>query len=192
MTWAGVLGHHDRKESTTTQGEDMSSPTTTIDRRYGAAAAEPISWSATQHELETAELFWLVTVRSDGRPHMTPLVAAWSNDELHFTTGSEEQKALNLRSNPHVIIATGGLDWQGGLDIVVEGDARRDQDQALLDDVALAFRSKWDGDSWGFTTHDGQFFHPGGFEVELHSVRPTKVLAFAKGTYGQTVHRFDD
>jgi len=170
----------------------MSSPTTTIDRRYSAAAAEPTSWAATQRQLETAEIFWLVTVRADGRPHMTPLVAAWSNDALHFTTGSDEQKSLNLRTNPHVILSTGCNDWQDGVDIVVEGDARQDQDQALLDDVALAFQSKWDGDSWAFTTHDRQFFHPQGFQVEIFSVRPTKVLAFAKGTFGHTVHRFSD
>ncbi|MGC2486321.1 MAG: pyridoxamine 5'-phosphate oxidase family protein [Acidimicrobiales bacterium] len=170
----------------------MSTPTTTIDRRYSSAKAEPTSWAATQHELETAEIFWLVTVRADGHPHMTPLVAAWSNDALHFTTGPEEQKSMNLRTNPHVILSTGCNDWQDGVDVVVEGDARQDQDQALLDDVALAFRSKWDGDTWGFTTHDGQFFHPEGFQVEVYSVAPTKVLAFAKGTFGHTVHRFND
>lgn len=170
----------------------MSSLTTTIDRRYSSATAEPTGWAATQHELETAEIIWPVTIRPDGRPHMTLLVAAWSNDALHFTTGSDEQKSLNLRTNPHVILSTGCNDWQNGVDIVVEGDARQDQEQALLDDVALAFRSKWDGDSWAFTTHDGQFFPPDGFQVETYSVRPTKVLALAKGTFGHTVHPFND
>ena len=170
----------------------MRSPTTTIDRRYSSASAEPTSWAVTQHELEAADLFWLVTVRADGRPHMTPLVAVWSNDALHFTTGSEEQKALNLRTNSRVILSTGCNDWRGGLDIVVEGEARQAQDQALLDDVALAFQSKWDGDSWAFTTHDGEFFHPQGFEVEIFTVRPSKILVFAKGTFGHTVHRFSD
>ncbi|HTT59071.1 MAG TPA: pyridoxamine 5'-phosphate oxidase family protein [Acidimicrobiales bacterium] len=97
----------------------MRSPTTTIDRRYSSASAEPTSWAVTQHELEAADLFWLVTVRADGRPHMTPLVAVWSNDALHFTTGFEEQKALNLRTNSRVILSTGCNDWRGGLDIVV-------------------------------------------------------------------------
>lgn len=132
----------------------------------------------------------LTTIRPDGRPHCTPVVAAWSDDALHFTTGEDEQKAKNLMSNNHVILTTGRNDWQGGLDIVVEGDAIRNTDQSTLERLMVPFATKWDGDSWGFTARDGKFYHPGGFEVLAYSVTPTKVLAFAQGTFGHTVHRF--
>ena len=53
--------------------------------------------------LETAELFWISTVRTDGRPHVTPLPAVWLDDVLYFCTGPGEQKAVNLAANAHVL-----------------------------------------------------------------------------------------
>ena len=43
--------------------------------------------------IEAAPLWWITTVRPDGRPHVTPLLAVWHEGALHFCTGSEEQKA---------------------------------------------------------------------------------------------------
>jgi pyridoxine/pyridoxamine 5'-phosphate oxidase len=169
----------------------MTSPTTSLDQRYSSNDALPTSWDDTRRELENAELFWLTTVRADGRPHSTPLVAAWARDELHFTTGADEQKSKNLRVNPHVLLSTGRNDWQGGLDVVVEGDARRSTEQSANEEIALAFRSKWAGD-WAYVARDGKFFHPDGFEVLLYAVKPQKVLVFAKGTFGHTTHQFDE
>jgi len=49
---------------------------------------------------------------------------------------------------------------------------------------------KWDG-RWHYAVHDGAFRHEGGAgAVLVFSVHPTKVLAFAKGTFAQTRHRF--
>jgi hypothetical protein len=50
--------------------------------------------------LETAQLFWIVTVRGDGRPHLTPLVAVWMDGALHFSTGEEEQKGSTFAATP--------------------------------------------------------------------------------------------
>jgi general stress protein 26 len=170
----------------------MSTPVTSLDERYSSSKAVAFSWSETERALEKAELFWLTTVRADGRPHVTPLVAIWSNGSLHFTTGDKEQKFANLRSNSHVALTTGCNSWREGVDIVVEGDVRQDADQAELEELATVFHSKWDGDSWEYTARDGKFFHPEGFEVQLFSVRPRTVYAFAKGTFGHTVHRFNE
>jgi general stress protein 26 len=171
---------------------DVSTPVTSLDERYSSSEATAFSWSDTQRELEKAEIFWLTTVRADGRPHVTPLVAVWWNGALHFTTGDKEQKYANLRTNSHVALTTGCNDWREGVDIVVEGDARQGADQRELEDLSAVFLAKWDGDSWGYEARDGKFFHPGGFEVQLFSVRPRTVYAFAKGTFGHTVHRFEE
>src|ERR1022692_2408733 len=101
----------------------MSKPVTSIDTRFSDPVAVATGWDETRAVLETAELFWISTVRSDGRPHVTPLVAVWLDGALHFSTGATEQKAVNLRDNPHVILMTGRNDWKDGLDLVVEGDA---------------------------------------------------------------------
>src|SRR5436305_4480252 len=101
----------------------MNEPVTQIDTRFSEPGAVATEWDETRRVLETAELFWISTVRADGRPHVTPLVAVWLDGTIHFSTGPTEQKAINLRGNPHVILMTGCNDWKGGLDVVVEGDA---------------------------------------------------------------------
>jgi general stress protein 26 len=169
----------------------MNSPVTSLDQRYSDSRASATPWADTERAIESAELFWLTTVRADGRPHVTPLVAVWADGALHFTTGSNEQKSANLRANSHVILTTGRNDWQEGIDIVLEGEAREGAEQHVLEDVSQAFRAKWDG-RWEYVARDGKFFHPDGFEVQLFSVVPAKVLAFAKDPFGHTVHKFDD
>jgi len=77
----------------------MAEPVTTLDRRFSDPEAVATGWDETRRVLETAELFWISTVRVDGRPHVTPLVAVWLDDALHFSTGATEQKAANLRGN---------------------------------------------------------------------------------------------
>jgi hypothetical protein len=167
----------------------MREPVTTLDPRYSDPSAAPTSWEATRRQLEEAELSWLVTVRPDGRPHATPVVAVWVDDAFHFTTGDKEQKASNLSAGDQVLLQTGRLDWQGGIDVVVEGRATLAVDETLLRQLAGSFRARWDG-RWAFEPRDGSLHHPGGFRVLTYSVRPEKVLAFAEGTFGHTVHRF--
>ena len=127
-------------------------------------------------------------MRVDGRPHVSPLVAVWLDDAIHFCTGAAEQKAVNLRANADVTLITGCNQWDRGLDLVVEGRAIRTTDGAVLQRLADAWRSKWDG-RWEYEVADGAF-HQGGAEALVFSVVPTKVLAFAKGTFTQTRHDF--
>jgi len=167
----------------------MSEPATEIDTRFSDPDAEAVSWADTLRELAQAELFWISTVRADGRPHVTPLVAVWLDDALHFCTGDDEQKAVNLRGNPHVTLTTGRNDWDHGIDVVVEGDAVRVTDHAALSRLATAWTAKWDG-QWEYDVRDGAFWHEAGGPVLVFAVRPAKVLAFGKGTFSHTRHRF--
>lgn len=167
----------------------MGEPTTGLDSRFSDPDATPTSWDVTLEAVETAELFWITTVRADGRPHVTPLLAIWLNGALHFCTGPAEQKAVNLRTNPHVVLTTGRNDWDRGLDVVVEGDAVRVSDDATLQRLAATWRTKWDG-RWEFEARDGAFHHHDGGEALVYAVAPTKVLAFGKGTFSHTRHRF--
>lgn len=166
----------------------MNEPVTTIDPRFSDPSAMATPWDETRRALETAELFWISTVRADGRPHITPLVAVWLDGALHFCTGATEQKALNLRGNPRVILLTGCNQWEAGLDIVVEGDAVQVTDEAVLTRLAQAWTTKWDG-RWHFEARDGAFQQPEGPAL-VFSVTPTKVLAFGKGQFSHTRHQF--
>jgi general stress protein 26 len=166
----------------------MIRPTTALDPRFSDPGAGPTPWDDTEQALVAAQLSWITTVRADGRPHVTPLVAVWLDGAVHFTTGADEQKAVNLRSNPHVILTTGCNHWDRGLDVVVEGDAVRVTDAAILRRLADAWRTKWDG-QWQFDVGDGVFRHEAG-EALVFSVAPAKVLAFGKHPFTHTRHRF--
>ena len=167
----------------------MNEPTTALDQRFSDPDTEATTWPQTVRVLETAELFWITTVRADGRPHVTPLVAVWLDDAIHFCTGPDEQKALNLRTNPHVALTTGCNQWDSGLDVVVEGDAVPVTDDATLTRLAEAWALKWDG-RWHFEARAGAFQHGDGGVALVFSVTPSKILAFGKGTFSHTRHRF--
>lgn len=165
-------------------------PITELDDRFSDAGVPPATWEDVRRELGDAQLFWIVTVRTDGRPHMTPLVAVWLDDTIYFCTGSDEQKAVNLGRNRHVLLSTGCNEWQGGVDVVIEGDAEPVTDRATLEVLADAWARKWDG-SWRFAVTDNGFQHDGGAGTALvFSVKPTKVLAFGKSPFSHTRFRF--
>jgi nitroimidazol reductase NimA-like FMN-containing flavoprotein (pyridoxamine 5'-phosphate oxidase superfamily) len=161
---------------------------TTLDTRFSGPDAVATSWDETRRVLEAAELFWVSTVRADSRPHVTPLVAVWLDGAIHFSTGADEQKAVNLQGNPHVILTTGLSQWDRGLDVIVEGDAVQVTDDQVLERLAAAWKTKWDG-RWQYDVRDGSFHHARG-AARVFSVTPTKILAFAKGTFSQTRHLF--
>jgi nitroimidazol reductase NimA-like FMN-containing flavoprotein (pyridoxamine 5'-phosphate oxidase superfamily) len=167
----------------------MATPVTALDHRYSDPRATAVGWDQTREALETAELFWVSTVRADGRPHVTPVVAVWAEGAVCFATGPEEQKSVNLRANPHVVLTTGCNRWDQGLDVVVEGEAIQVTDEDALKRVAAAFTAKWDG-RWEYEVRDGCFHHGGG-SVPVFSVAPVKVFAHAKGDpFGATTHKF--
>ncbi len=169
----------------------MSEPQTVLDGRFSDPTGIAVEWEATQRALSSAQLFWLTTVRADDRPHVTPVVAAWVDDALWFATGDNEQKFVNLRTNPHVVLTTGCNDWDRGLDVVLEGEAVQVTDDGLLRRVAQAFTSKWDG-RWQPVARDGAFYEMGGDGgAKVFSVSPVKVFAHAKGDpFGMTRHLF--
>ena len=132
----------------------MRQPVTELDARFSDPAAVATDWDETRRVLEEAELFWVTTVRADGRPHLTPLVAVWLDDAIYFATGVGEQKAVNLRTNQNVILTTGCSEWERGLDVVVEGEAVRVTEESVLERLAEAWATKWDG-RWHYEVHEG-------------------------------------
>ena len=165
-------------------------PNTELDQQFSAPEVKATAWDEVRRTIEDAQLFWISTVRADGRPHVTPLVAVWVDDALHFCTGPAEQKAVNLEANSQVILTTGSNTWDEGLDVVVEGQAKRVTDPAMLRRLANAWTRKWDG-FWQYEAGEGVFKHEGG-EALVFGVSPTKVLSFDKRTGSASRHRFDD
>jgi nitroimidazol reductase NimA-like FMN-containing flavoprotein (pyridoxamine 5'-phosphate oxidase superfamily) len=160
-----------------------------FDKRFSDPEAEPTPWDETFATLEKAELYWITTVRKDGRPHVVPLIGVGADDTVYFCTGLEEQKARNLEHNDCIAITTGNNEWASGLDVVVEGRAVQISDDGELQRLADAWEAKY-GEVWHFDVADGMFRHADGAGVAVFRVEPAKVLAFAKDPHGQTTFRF--
>jgi general stress protein 26 len=174
----------------------MSMTTGKIDPRYGNASATPPAWADIERLLTDAQLYWIITVRSDGRPHAVPLVGVWQDGGFAFCTGSEEQKHRNLETNPHVAVTTGSTGangWNSGKDVVVEGTAVRVTEPEQLQRLAAAWFAKY-GEDWQFEVRGEEFVelgHSGGGSggAWVYTVTPEKVLAFGD-EHGQTAYRF--
>ncbi len=159
-------------------------PATTIDTRFSNPDADAVPWQAARGQLEKAEIYWLTTVRFDGRPHVTPLIAVLLDDMLCFCTGENEQKARNLATNPRCVITTGCNTMGESLDIIVEGTADRLLDPGTLQRLADAYAAKYDG--WHFTVGDGGLEGEGGLAI-VFGVTPEKALGFQRGAiFSQT------
>ncbi|WP_226353621.1 hypothetical protein [Pseudonocardia sp. ICBG601] len=55
----------------------MTTPRTSIGP-FSSPGATPRPWAETEWALRHVQNFHLCTVRRDGRPHVTPLVAVWA------------------------------------------------------------------------------------------------------------------
>jgi catechol 2,3-dioxygenase-like lactoylglutathione lyase family enzyme/uncharacterized pyridoxamine 5'-phosphate oxidase family protein len=163
-------------------------PVAELDTRFSSDGASPTGWAEACRRLEDAEVYWLSTVRPDGRPHVTPLLSVWLEGALYFCTGPSERKARNLTENPQCILTTGCNALNEGLDLVVEGRAARVTDDAKLRRVAAAYESKY-GSDWRFTVRDGAFHHESGTAL-VFEVAPSTAFGFGKGEFSQTRWRF--
>jgi general stress protein 26 len=159
-----------------------------IDDRFSMPTATAPAWEAVDALLGEAELYWLTTVRSDGRPHVTPLVGVWGDGRFAFCTGAGEQKHVNLQHSPRVAVTTGTNGWASGTDVVVEGTAERVTGRERLQPLAEAWGRKY-GDDWAWTADDEGFTDGDGSRPWVYVVPAAKVIAFGKDPHSQTTYR---
>jgi general stress protein 26 len=162
-------------------------PVASFDARFSEPDSAPPPWSAVREVLVDSEMFWLSTVRADGRPHVTPIPAIWDHEMLHICTGDQEQKARNLAAEPRCVLTTGTNTLRAGLDVIVEGTAVRVTDRDRLTPLARLWKSKLD---WDFEVAEDGFRDGDGRTGLVFAVAPRKVLAFGKNPYTQTRFTF--
>jgi nitroimidazol reductase NimA-like FMN-containing flavoprotein (pyridoxamine 5'-phosphate oxidase superfamily) len=162
----------------------VNEPATELDARYSDEQATATPWDHARERLEAARLYWVVTVRPDGRPHITPALAVWLDQAMYFSTGPEERKARNLDANPQCALLTGCNDLDQGMDLVVEGRAVRVRDHGTLQRLADAWESKY-GEDWHFEVRDEAFHHAAG-EAHVYEVAPAVSYGFGKDPFSQT------
>lgn len=173
-------------------------PVPHLDTRYSSEGTSATPWPVGRRVLEEAEVFWLITVRPNGRPHGTPLLAVWLDGAIFFCTGPDERKARNLKQHSGCLLLTGDNALPDGMDIAVEGEAMQVSDEAVLGRVAQAYLEKY-GEDWRYLVRDGALVHaeeslrgddPG--RVLAFRVAPNTVFGFGKGTrYSQTRWAFE-
>lgn len=142
-----------------------------------AEATTVIPWPEAQARLELASSYWIATVRSDGRPHVRPVLAVWVDGSLFSSTGPTTQKGRNLARDSRCAIT---VDSEG-LDLVVEGHAVKVNDEAKLKLVAEAYASKYE---WPVTVRSGALHDAEGAPTagpppyEVYEIVPSVVFAF--------------
>jgi general stress protein 26 len=148
---------------------------------FSSPDAVETPWSQALGELAAAEVYWLSTVRPDGRPHVTPLLGVWVDGALYFCTGPDERKAKNLSENLHCVLTT-GRNTLDGLDLVLEGTAEKTTDPTELGRVANTYESKYGAH---FDAPDGTWSGLGDAirraEAVVFRVAPVTVFGFGKG-----------
>lgn len=167
-------------------------PVTQLDARYSSDEASPTTWDDARRQLEEAQLYWISTVRPDGRPHVTTLISVWTGGVAFICTGPDERKARNLAYNPHCILLT-GCNVEEGLDVVVEGNAARVTDDTKLQRIAEAFEAKY-GRFWHFDVRDGAFYESErAGPAWVFEIAPSTAFGFGKGeVFSQTRWRFGE
>jgi hypothetical protein len=101
---------------------------------------EMMPWSRAAEALGTGALApgvpcFLGTVRPDGRPHAAGVGVLVHDGDLFFTSSPAARKARNLAANASCTLSM-RLD---GIDLVLEGEARREIDPETLAAVAVAY-----------------------------------------------------
>ncbi|MZD09434.1 pyridoxamine 5'-phosphate oxidase family protein [Streptomyces sp. SID5785] len=147
---------------------------------YSSPEAHATPWAEALALIGEAEVFWLSTVRPDGRPHVTPLLAVWSLGGLCFTTGGEERKARNLAHEPHCALTT-GTHALSGTDVVVEGVATPVDDRSARERAVADLEQKYGAH---LTRPEGTWYGLGeavvAGDVRLYRLAPTVGFAFGK------------
>ncbi len=107
--------------------------------RYGNP---PLPWNRPRDLLE-AELpsphvtTFLGTVKPDGHPHAAGIGALWLDGDLYFTSGPGSRKSRNLAASPACTMSVRLAD----IDLVLEGEATRVSDPAVLAEAAARYRA---------------------------------------------------
>ncbi len=119
-----------------------------------------------EKRLKSENNIWVATVRSEGRPHLTPVWFAWHGGRVYISIDPKSVKARNLATNGQVALAL----EDGSSPVIFEGTARRvdgaDRPRGALDE----FKRKYD---WNIDASDQYSL--------LIEITPHKVLIWSGG-----------
>ena len=109
---------------------------------YGLAAAEkfePVAWEWVEERLASARNYWIATVRTGGRPHVSPVWGLWMDGRVRFATDAKSAKARNAFRNPACTVHL----ESGDEVVVLDGELERVVDASLLRQFNSAYATKY-------------------------------------------------
>ena len=156
----------------------------------------PVSWERALRALEKGdqkgnETSFLTTTRPDGRPHVAGVGAVWDSGKVYFVSGPGTRKSRNVAENPACVMAMS----LAGIDLVIEGEARRVTDDETLQRLAKRYA---DG-GWPAKVEDEAFTYEysapsaGPPPWYLYAITPRTVYGVLSDAPGGAMRwRFDD
>lgn len=129
-----------------------------------------LSWHWVRDRMNDALIYWVASVRPDGRPHLTPIWGAWVDDSFWMEGGANTRRFKNLAANAATVITV----ERGNDAIMLEGQALR----AYELDAAVTHRLL-QGYAKYIKSHGFQADPANWADGGIWRVRPRKVLAWS-------------
>jgi hypothetical protein len=141
-----------------------------------------LPWSWAEERLRDAPIYWIATVRPNGRPHVTPIWGVWVDGAFWMEGGPRTRRFQNLALNPAVVVTL----ERGDDAVILEGDADlvTDLGDDLVDRLLAAYRKY-------IPTH-GYEAERSNWDMGIWRVRPTKVLGWGNFPADTTRWTFGD
>jgi hypothetical protein len=142
----------------------------------------PIPWDRPRKLLEAQDsgghrTCWLATASADGVPHLAGTGAVWADNKIYVVSGAKTRKSRNVEQNPSCAISVS----LPGLDLVVNGRARRVTDRSTLQRIVELYVKL----GWPAAAGDGVITAPysapsaGPSPWNLYEVVPTSAVGVA-------------
>ena len=157
---------------------------------YGVPGADTgmLPYTHATERLKQALIYWVNTVRPNGRPHSSPIWAVWVDGTLYFDGSPETRRGRNIAANPAVAIhiESGGA----GKDVLMlEGDAHAlrgvDLPGELKERIAAEYAAKYAADDYSPKPDQ---WDTGG----LYAVRVRTMIAWTTFNIDPTRWRFSE
>lgn len=129
-------------------GMPVVEPTTELIPTAFEVYDDPTPWDAARARLASGPTFWLSTTAPDGRPHVRPVLGVWVEDAVHLVTGGSTVKTTLIEADPRITLST----HVDAMDLVLEGEVTRVDEQARLQRVADAYADTY---GWRATARAG-------------------------------------
>ena len=163
------------------------------ERNLDGSGAPLIPWALVRERFEEdagiSPTHWLATGGPDGKPHVMPVWTVWVDGAFYFVAGATTRQGKNLAQHASCVITVAS----SGLDLVVEGEARKVSEETRLQRIADAYAVQ----GWHPTVQSGVFYADDGVPgagpppYDVFELVPVTVCGLGTDEpYGTTCWRF--